>query len=78
MDRRTPFLVEKQGLRKNLKVLESKKDQLAHYSIATCDILYKYPHGFDELEGIANRTDYDLASHSKNNDQMQVDSKSYV
>lgn len=67
---------KKQGLsEKNLKVLESKKDQLAHYSIATCDILYKYPHGFDELEGIANRTDYDLASHSKNNDQMQVDSK---
>lgn len=67
---------KKQGLsEKNLKVLESEKDQLAHYSIATCDILYRYPHGFDELEGIANRTDYDLASHSKNNDQIQVDSK---
>ncbi|PZS00664.1 MAG: hypothetical protein DLM67_00845, partial [Candidatus Nephthysia bennettiae] len=39
---------------------------LSHYSKRTVDILYKYPTlGFDELEGIANRTDYDLRQHQE-------------
>lgn len=41
------------------------QEELAHYSKATVDIMYKFPHGLEELEGIANRTDFDLASHSK-------------
>lgn len=40
-------------------------DDLSHYSKSTVDILYKFPHGFEELEGVANRTDYDLGSHTK-------------
>jgi glycyl-tRNA synthetase len=40
-------------------------DELSHYSKATFDVMYKFPHGLEELEGIANRTDFDLGSHTK-------------
>ena len=49
----------------NLKLVEQTGEELAHYAKATTDILYRFPHGFEELEGIANRTDYDLGSHTK-------------
>ncbi|MDX2050665.1 MAG: glycine--tRNA ligase [Rickettsiaceae bacterium] len=66
----------KQGLSpQNIKLYETPKEELAHYSVATTDILYKFPHGFDELEGIANRSDYDLASHSKNNNSLNLNAK---
>lgn len=39
------------------------KKSLAHYSKATTDLYYQYPHGWDEIAGIANRTDYDLKRH---------------
>ena len=68
---------EKQGVsRKNLKLYDVPKDELAHYSKATIDIMYKFPHGVEELEGIANRTDFDLGSHSK--DQKELNLKSDV
>jgi glycyl-tRNA synthetase len=51
-------------------------EELAHYSKATVDIMYKFPHGVEELEGIANRTDFDLGSHSK--DQAELSIKSSV
>ena len=52
--------------RENLKLLEHPKEKLSHYSARTVDILYNFPSlGFDELEGIANRTDWDLVSHSR-------------
>jgi len=54
----------------NLQTLDQDADELAHYAKATVDILYKFPHGFEELEGVANRTDYDLGSHSKNQDTL--------
>src|SRR6185503_512517 len=38
---------------------------LSHYSKRTVDIHYKYPWGWDELWGLANRTDYDLKQHEK-------------
>ena len=41
------------------------KDELAHYADACYDIEYEYPWGFDELEGIASRTDYDLKKHAE-------------
>ena len=47
-------------------------DELAHYSKATVDIMYKFPHGLEELEGIANRTDFDLGSHSKNQNELNI------
>ena len=57
--------VEVVGLpREKLQLFEHVK--LAHYSKRTVDILYDFPTlGFDELEGIANRTDWDLGSHSR-------------
>lgn len=42
---------------------EHSEDELSHYSNKTIDILYKYPWGFDELWGIASRTDFDLKAH---------------
>ncbi|MCS7200998.1 MAG: glycine--tRNA ligase [Patescibacteria group bacterium] len=50
---------------KNIRQRVYSKEELAHYSSATIDIEYNFPWGFDELEGIANRTDYDLKSHNK-------------
>ncbi|NLB84738.1 MAG: glycine--tRNA ligase [Acholeplasmataceae bacterium] len=54
------------GLKKeNLKLVDHTKEQLSFYSNATTDIQYNFPWGFDELWGIASRTDYDLKSHEK-------------
>lgn len=50
-------------------------DDLAHYSKSTVDILYKFPHGFEELEGVANRTDYDLGSHTKAQEEFDLYAK---
>ncbi|TDO98129.1 glycine--tRNA ligase [Marinomonas balearica] len=50
-------------------------DDLAHYSKSTVDILYKFPHGFEELEGVANRTDYDLGSHTKAQEEFDLSAK---
>jgi len=67
---------EKQGIsRDNLELLEVPKDELAHYSKATVDIMYKYPHGLEELEGIANRTDFDLGSHSRKQSELNLTAK---
>ena len=40
-------------------------EELAHYALATSDVEYLFPWGWDELEGIANRTDFDLRAHSE-------------
>jgi glycyl-tRNA synthetase len=50
--------------KENIRKRKYKKEELAHYSSATIDIEYRFPWGFDELEGIANRTNYDLSRHS--------------
>ena len=47
----------------NLRLREHDPDELAHYAAATYDIEYRFPWGWDELEGIANRTDFDLKAH---------------
>jgi glycyl-tRNA synthetase len=52
----------------NLRYFEHPKDKLSHYSKRTIDIEYRFRFGgseFAELEGIANRTDFDLTTHSK-------------
>lgn len=52
------------GLKKeNLRYRDHKKEELSFYSKATTDIEYKYPMGWGELWGIADRTDYDLGVH---------------
>ena len=67
---------ESQGVsKKKIRFLEVPKDELSHYSKRTVDLMYEFPHGEEELEGIANRTDFDLGSHSKNQDQLNIQSK---
>lgn len=57
---------KEQGLSdNNLKLAAQEGKELAHYAKATTDILYRFPHGFEEIEGIANRSDFDLGSHTK-------------
>ena len=58
-----------------IKLLEVEKEELSHYSKATFDIMYEFPHGLEELEGVANRTDFDLGSHTKNQDDFKISSK---
>ena len=54
------------GLReKNLRVREHDEDERSHYSLATSDLEYLYPIGWQELEGVANRGDYDLTQHTR-------------
>lgn len=48
-----------------LRLREHEKDELAHYAKGCYDIEYFFPMGWSELEGIANRTDFDLTQHSK-------------
>lgn len=65
-----------QGLaEENLEFEYVTGDDLAHYSKATVDILYRFPHGFEELEGVANRTDYDLGSHTKAQEEFGLSAK---
>ena len=49
----------------NIRVREHSEEELSHYSNATVDIEFKFPFGWGELWGIADRTDYDLKQHSK-------------
>ena len=49
--------------------------ELAHYAKATTDILFKFPHGAEELEGIANRTDFDLGSHTRSQEEYHLTAK---
>jgi glycyl-tRNA synthetase len=54
------------GIKKeNLRRYEHPKESLSHYSKRTIDIEYKYPFGWSELTGVANRTNYDLSQHAK-------------
>jgi glycyl-tRNA synthetase len=47
----------------NLRLRQHDPDELAHYAAGTHDVEYLFPWGWDELEGIANRTDFDLKAH---------------
>ncbi len=63
----------KQGLNEeNLEIFNVPSKDLSHYSKATADIMYKFPHGTEELEGIANRTDFDLGSHTKSQEEFDI------
>lgn len=58
---------------KNLRLREHGPDELAHYAKEAHDIEYQYPFGWGEMEGIANRTNYDLKQHSQfSNKDLQV------
>jgi len=68
----------------NLRKREQTEDQRAHYATRGVDIEYNYPFGgWSELEGIANRTDYDLKKHAQHSGQRleyfdQANNTSYV
>jgi glycyl-tRNA synthetase len=49
----------------NLRIRPHEADELSHYSAGTVDIEYRFPWDWDELEGVANRTDFDLRQHSE-------------
>lgn len=67
------FWVNEVGLdREKLRLYEVPEAERAHYSKRTIDIFYQFPIGWEELEGIANRTDYDLGSHSRQQDALGV------
>ena len=48
-----------------LRMREHGKEELSHYSTGTSDVEYLFPIGWSELEGVANRTDYDLSRHAE-------------
>jgi glycyl-tRNA synthetase len=65
MDERMRWYTEL-GIRSdNLMLRRHGPEELSHYSSATSDIEYLFPMGFSELEGIANRGDYDLTQHAR-------------
>ncbi|MES2856613.1 MAG: glycine--tRNA ligase, partial [Bdellovibrionota bacterium] len=49
----------------DLRFHEHKEGELAHYALKAGDIEYKFPFGWQELEGIHNRSDFDLTQHAK-------------
>lgn len=49
----------------NLRLRDHDQEELSHYSNATTDIEFKFPFGWGELWGIADRTDYDLTQHQE-------------
>ena len=52
-----------------LRLRPHDEDELSHYSAGTSDVEFLYPWGWGELEGIANRTDYDLKQHGEHSGQ---------
>ena len=75
VDKRLNWWADQGVKSEKLKLLEVEKKDLSHYSKATFDIMYDFPHGLEELEGIANRTDFDLGSHSKNQKDFNIKAK---
>jgi len=67
---------EAQGVpRDRIELLYVPDDELAHYSKATVDLMYHFPHGVEELEGIANRTDFDLGSHTRSQGEFVISAR---
>ncbi|MDP2091329.1 MAG: glycine--tRNA ligase [Candidatus Gracilibacteria bacterium] len=78
------FLTNKIGIRpESLKFRDHDADELSHYSNATTDIEFKFPFGWGELWGIADRTDFDLKAHMSESKQDlsyfdPVNNKKYI
>ena len=65
VEKRIKFYGEIGLPRTTLEEYWQKADELAHYARATVDILFKFPFGTQELEGIAARSDFDLSQHAR-------------
>lgn len=78
------FLLTKIGLKEDsLRMRDHDDDELSHYSNATTDIEFRFPFGWGELWGIADRTDFDLKAHMKESKQDlsyfdPVNNKKYI
>ena len=69
MEQRMEWYVALGLEREKLRLRPHGADELSHYSSATSDIEYLYPIGWSELEGIANRGDFDLKQHAEHSGQ---------
>ena len=65
LDQRENFYKQLGFQMENLRFRAHEKDELAHYSKECTDVEYKFPFGWKELEGIANRGNFDLSQHIK-------------
>ena len=65
VDERRNWYIDLGMTEANLQFREHEQDELSHYSSGTYDVDYLFPWGWDELEGIANRTDFDLKAHAE-------------
>jgi len=65
IDERFDWYVRFGMRRDNLRLRPHEPDELAHYARSCYDVEYNFPMGWSELEGIANRTDYDLRKHTE-------------
>ena len=65
VDERRNWYIDLGITEQNLQFREHDEDELSHYSTGTFDVDYLFPWGWDELEGIANRTDFDLKAHAE-------------
>ena len=65
VDERRRWYIDLGMKEENLRLRPHDDDELSHYATATFDVDYRFPWGWDELEGIANRTDFDLKAHAE-------------
>ena len=75
VQRRVDWWVQQGVPMESIELYNVLTKELAHYSKKTVDLMYKFPHGLEELEGIANRTDFDLGSHSKKQEELNINLK---
>jgi glycyl-tRNA synthetase len=65
VDQRLRWFIDLGVREERLRLRPHEPDELAHYAKAATDIEYEFPFGWSELEGIANRTDFDLNQHQR-------------
>ena len=65
LDARMEWYIDLGMTREHLRLRHHEADELSHYSAGTADVEFDFPWGWDELEGIANRTDFDLRQHTE-------------
>jgi glycyl-tRNA synthetase len=65
VDRRFQWYLDLGITKEKLRLRAHDPDELAHYAKSATDVEYEFPFGWSELEGVANRTDYDLKAHQE-------------